>query len=107
MEFDLSSQPEIVQQAYRYALQGWELALSWLLSPAAWSQFALLVLAYLLAVLVARRLRPLLATKITPPRGIKGVLADARRYCAIPAAIADVTGLCLYRNWRNACADPV
>ncbi len=66
MEFDLSSQPEIVQQAYGYALQGWELALQWLLSPAAWSQFALLVLAWLLARLIARRLRPALARVIDP-----------------------------------------
>ena len=58
MAFDLSSQPEIVQQAYGYLLQGWELALSWLLSPAAWSQFALLVLSYLLAVLAARGAKP-------------------------------------------------
>ena len=48
MEFDLSSQPEIVQQAAGYALQAYELALSWLLSPAAWSQFGLLVAASLL-----------------------------------------------------------
>ena len=83
MEFDLSAQPEIIQQAYGYALQGRELALSWLLSPAAWSQFALLVLAYLLAILVARRLRPALATRITPEKGARGMLADARRFAVI------------------------
>ncbi|KIN75290.1 putative mechanosensitive ion channel [Sulfitobacter noctilucae] len=66
MEFDLSSQPEIVQQAYAYAEMGWDLAMSWLLSPAAWSQFALLVLAWLLAGLIARRLRPALAGLIDP-----------------------------------------
>ncbi|MGJ8617630.1 MAG: mechanosensitive ion channel family protein [Sulfitobacter sp.] len=83
MEFDLSTQPEIVQQAYGYALQGWELALSWLLSPAAWSQFGLLVLSYLLAILVARRLRPMLATKVTPAKGSKGMLSDARRFAVL------------------------
>lgn len=66
MAFDISTQPEIVQQAYGYALQGWELALTWLLSPAAWSQFALLVLAWLLAGLITRRLRPALAQLIDP-----------------------------------------
>ena len=80
MAFDLSSQPEIVQQAYGYLLQGWELALSWLLSPAAWSQFALLVLSYLLAVLAARRLRPLLHHQITPQADASGVLPEARRF---------------------------
>lgn len=83
MEFDLSTQPEIVQQAYGYALQGWELALSWLLSPAAWSQFGLLVLSYLLAILVARRLRPMLAIKVTPAKGSKGMLSDARRFAVL------------------------
>ena len=42
MEFDLESQPEIVQTIVGYGQQGWELAMSWLLSPAAWSQFGLL-----------------------------------------------------------------
>ena len=42
---DLDAQPEIVQTAVGYALQGWELAESRLLSPAAWSQFGLLVVA--------------------------------------------------------------
>ncbi|MFK7834594.1 MAG: mechanosensitive ion channel family protein [Sulfitobacter sp.] len=66
MEFDLSSQPEIVQQAYGYAVQGWELAMSWLLSPAAWSQFALLITAWLLAVFLTRRIRPTLARLLDP-----------------------------------------
>lgn len=83
MEFDLSSQPEIVQQAYGYVLQGWELAARWLLSPAAWSQFALLVLAYLLAILVARRLRPMLKAKITPAEESEGTVADARRFTVL------------------------
>lgn len=83
MALDLSDQPEIVQQAYGYAQQGWDLALSWLLSPAAWSQFALLVLAYLMAVLVARRLRPVLTRQITPAQDAEGVVADSRRFAVI------------------------
>ncbi len=66
MEFDLSSQPEIVQTIVGYALQGWELALTWLLSPAAWSQFALLIVSWILAVLITRRVRPTLARVIDP-----------------------------------------
>lgn len=80
MAFDITSQPEIVQRAYGYLLQGWELALSWLLSPAAWSQFALLVLSYLLAVLAARRLRPLLERQIAPQPDAAGILAEGRRF---------------------------
>lgn len=79
MEFDLSAQPEIVQRAAEYALIGWDLALSWALSPAAWSQFALLVLAYLLAIVVARRLRGLLTRVITPAETSETIIAQVRR----------------------------
>ncbi|MGL4309596.1 MAG: mechanosensitive ion channel family protein [Paracoccaceae bacterium] len=41
-----------------YIQQGKELALIWLASPAAWSQFALLVAAFALAWLISVRLRP-------------------------------------------------
>jgi len=66
MNFDLTEYPPIVQQIADYGVQGYDLAMGWLLSPAAWSQFALLVAAYLLAVLIARRLRPALKTLIDP-----------------------------------------
>ncbi|KHA50718.1 mechanosensitive ion channel family protein [Sulfitobacter geojensis] len=79
MQFDLSSQPEIVQQAYGYALQGWELAMSWLLSPAAWSQFALLVLAWFLAGVIARRLRPALA-QLIDPKEKENIFSTPRRF---------------------------
>ncbi|MFK7744744.1 MAG: mechanosensitive ion channel family protein [Roseobacter sp.] len=79
MEFDLSAQPEIVQQAAGYALQAWDLAQSWVLSPAAWSQFALLVVAYVLAVLVAARLRGTLTRVLTPPAEVDNAFARARR----------------------------
>ncbi|APX12979.1 mechanosensitive ion channel family protein [Tateyamaria omphalii] len=81
MEFDLESQPEIVQTIAGYALQGWELALTWLLSPAAWSQFALLIVAYLAAVVITRRLRPALA-RLLDPGDSDTVLAKARRFVA-------------------------
>ncbi len=77
---DWENQPEIVQQAYGYALQGWELAREWLLSPAAWSQFALLVVAYLAAWIVARKLKPLLRGWLTPPESQEHVIARARRF---------------------------
>ncbi|MEP2642474.1 mechanosensitive ion channel domain-containing protein [Roseobacter sp.] len=79
MEFDLSAQPEIVQQMAEYALIGWELAKSWVLSPAAWSQFALLIVAYLLAVVAARRLRGVLTRVITPAPDAESSLAKVRR----------------------------
>lgn len=66
MNFDLSEYPPIVSQIAGYVEQAYELALGWLLSPAAWSQFGILVGAYLLAVLIARRLRPALHNLIHP-----------------------------------------
>jgi small-conductance mechanosensitive channel len=79
MEFDLENQPEIVQQIVGYALQGWDLAQSWLLSPAAWSQFALLIVAYLLAVVVTRRVRPWIA-RVLDPGDSKGVFTKPRLF---------------------------
>ena len=79
MEFDLSSQPEIVQQAAGYALQAYELALSWLLSPAAWTQFGLLIGAYLLALLITRRLRPFL-TRLIDPGEKENIFSTPRRF---------------------------
>ncbi len=79
----MEGQPEIVQQAIGYALQGWEIAKSWLLSPAAWSQFGLLVVAYLAAVLVTRRLKPLAVKLLSPPEGQEHIVATARRFVMI------------------------
>ena len=81
MEFDLESQPEIVQTIAGYGLQAWELALTWLLSPAAWSQFALLLAAYVVAVLVTRRLRPVLS-RLLNPGDTDSYVARARRFVA-------------------------
>lgn len=47
----MDGQPEITQKAMGYVNQGWELAQGWLLSPAAWSQFGLLIAAMALYAL--------------------------------------------------------
>ena len=77
---DWDNQPEIVQQAIGFAQQGWDLAKGWLLSPAAWSQFALLILAFVLALLIRRRLAPVLTRLLTPPEGQTNVVAQARTF---------------------------
>ncbi len=46
---EMENQPEIVTMALGYAEQGWDIAKAWLLEPAAWSQFALLIVAFLAA----------------------------------------------------------
>ncbi len=76
----MDGQPEIVQQVLGYVNQGWELAQGWLLSPAAWSQFGLLVAAFLAALVVSRKLSPILTKTITPPDGQTSYLAQARRF---------------------------
>jgi small-conductance mechanosensitive channel len=83
MNFDLASQPEIIQRAAGYALQGWEIAKTWLLSPAAWSQFGLLVLAFFAAWLLTKRAGPLLTRLLTPEPGKTGMFATARRFLLI------------------------
>ncbi|SLN69027.1 Mechanosensitive channel MscK precursor [Roseovarius litorisediminis] len=79
----MEGQPEIVRQAIDYALQGWDVAKVWLLSPAAWSQFALLVAAYLLALLLSRQLKPLLRRMLTPPDGQDNIFASVRRFLLV------------------------
>ena len=80
---DLIQQPEIIQQAVQYATQGWELATGWLLSPAAWSQFAILIVAYLLAVLLTQKLRPFVTRLLTPQAEHQNIFARARRFALI------------------------
>lgn len=80
---NLAEQPEIVQQLAAYGQQAWDISKGWLLSPAAWSQFALLITAYLAAVYVSKRLRPSLIRLITPPEEQTHVLASVRRFVLI------------------------
>jgi potassium efflux system protein len=70
----MNGQPEIVTKLAIYAEEGWQMALGWLTSPAAWSQFALLVIAWLLALLAARRLTPRIETLLTPKTDDKRLL---------------------------------
>ncbi|KNG93561.1 mechanosensitive ion channel family protein [Pseudaestuariivita atlantica] len=80
MEFDLASQPEFVQQAVGYAQQAWDISKTWLLSPAAWSQFGLLLAAFLLAWFVNRQVQPVLSRLLTPAEDQTGILATIRRF---------------------------
>lgn len=80
---DLSAQPEIVQQIAGYALQGWDLAKGWLLSPAAWSQFAILLISYVSAVYVSKKVRPILTRVLTPHEDQANIFASARRFILI------------------------
>lgn len=70
----------LIETALEYYQQGQELALSWLLSPAAWSQFGLLVVAFLVALVISRRLSGALRHILTPEDGNQGMVATARRF---------------------------
>lgn len=79
----MENRPEILDQAIGYFNQAWELAEGWLLSPAAWSQFGLLVVAYLAAHLVARKLTPLITRLLSPAGNQKSLLSKARLFLLI------------------------
>jgi len=55
-------------------------ATEWLVSPAAWSQFALLAVAFIFAVLLTRRLQPAITKFLTPAEGADGMIAQARLF---------------------------
>lgn len=71
MEFE----PEFIENVMSHIQPVLDLAASWLTSPAAWSQFALLVVAWLMARLVTRRMQPHLAALLTPAPGATHILA--------------------------------
>jgi potassium-dependent mechanosensitive channel len=66
-------------------LMGWldharALAMGWLTSPAAWSQFGLLALAYIAARVASARLTPMVQRLLTPAEAATGIIATARRF---------------------------
>lgn len=74
----MDQQSEIVTKAMGWLDQAGQIALGWLLSPAAWSQFGLLAVAYLTATYATRRSTPLLA-RLLDPAGKTNLLATLRR----------------------------
>ena len=79
MEQDLT----LIDQAYGYLDQGVDLAREWVLSPAAWSQFALLIAAYVLAIIANRFIAPRLLKLLQPADDSETLLSKARRFVLI------------------------
>ncbi|MEM7472193.1 MAG: mechanosensitive ion channel domain-containing protein [Pseudomonadota bacterium] len=77
---DTENLPPIVLTGLGYLQEGAELAQSWLLSPAAWSQFGVLVAAYILAVLLSRWLTPRLTRLLAPEAASETLFSTARRF---------------------------
>ena len=69
-----------MEQLAEWGELGLELAKSWLLSPAAWSQFGLLVVAWIAAVLVNRWAKPQVEKLLTPGEGKDGIVTKARLF---------------------------
>jgi potassium-dependent mechanosensitive channel len=78
----MEQQSELVTKALGWLTQAGDIAVGWLMSPAAWSQFALLVLAYLAARLIAARVLPSLR-RVLDPDASQGLLASSRRFCLL------------------------
>lgn len=71
---------DILELAKGYALTAYEIAFTWIIDPANWVQFALLVSAYVLAVLITKKANPKLLRLLTPADGNESLLAKGRRF---------------------------
>ncbi len=70
----------MIQTAIGYAEQARDLALGWLTSAAAWSQFGLLIVAFAAAYYITRSLTPMATKILTPPENQSNILATLRRF---------------------------
>ena len=70
----------MLEQARAALENGWGLAQSWLLSPAAWSQFGLLIAAFGLSVLANRMIVPRLRQMLSPDAANPSLLSRTRRF---------------------------
>ena len=70
----------LLDQVLGYVETIYQIAVTWLLSPAAWSQFVILLVAYILAVIITRRFNPIIAALIAPAEAADNPIATARRF---------------------------
>lgn len=78
----------MLQTVLDWGDRAWIVALEWLTSPAAWSQFALLVASFALAVLLTRRLVPRAQAALAPLAAAQGLRALAFRALAAVLPLA-------------------
>lgn len=72
-----------MEQLNRWFRDAYDTALGWLSSPAALSQFGILIAAYILARLLARRFSPALERTLTPKPEATHILARLRRFALL------------------------
>jgi len=70
----------VLETIQSYVFQGRDIALEWITSPAAYAQFALLLVAYLLAVVASAWLRPRVDRLLRPNEASQTRFASARRF---------------------------
>jgi len=75
----MNGQGDFAATVTGWAHEAAEIALGWLSSPAAWSQFGLLAVAYLVARIATARAMPFV-TRLLDPAAKVGPLASARRF---------------------------
>ena len=73
----------IKDQALIYIQQGYDIAYQWLTSPAAWSQFGLLVVAFLAAFYLRKKLAPAIEKLLTPDEKQSGIFAQILRFALL------------------------
>lgn len=71
---------DLLDTAMGYVTPAFDFALTWIVDPANWVQFALLVAAYGLAVFITRKLNPRLIKALTPAGDSQTILSKARRF---------------------------
>ena len=76
----MDGQPQFLIQATEWLNGAWAQGLAWLVSPAAWSQVGLLVLSFLAARFLTKRLTPMIERVIAPKPGTVGPLVSLRRF---------------------------
>ena len=74
---------DLMNTALGYVTPAFEFAVAWIIDPANWVQFALLVGAYFAAVFLTRKLNPKLVKLLTPEDANQTVLAKVRRFVLI------------------------
>ncbi len=76
----MNGQSDLMAKVLGWLTQAGDIATGWLLSPAAWTQFALLALAYVGATYATRRAVPVLTRVIAPAADKIGPISAFRRF---------------------------
>lgn len=74
---------DLMNTVMGYVTPAFEFALAWMIDPANWVQFALLVVAYVAAVVITRKLNPRLQKALTPAADSQTPLSKVRRFVLI------------------------